>query len=224
MRERGYPSPVLVDQGAKDQFLDLLKPEALVAAAAERRQPLQFRMIEGYDHSYFYVASVMEDHVRWHAANLAGAGVTTGAYGGGARNQPEEEDVDVDEDRAARAGRRRRSRAAARGACPGWRPGRRARRSSGSARPATRLSPDGPSQVGPDLYGVVGRTTGTLEGFNYSEAMVKAGEEGHVWTARGALALFLENPKKIDPGQQDDLRRAEEARGAGRRDRLSSRA
>ena len=71
MRERGYPGPVMVDQGAKDQFLDLLKPEALVAAAAERRQPLRFRMIEDYDHSYFYVASVMEDHVRWHAENLA---------------------------------------------------------------------------------------------------------------------------------------------------------
>ena len=74
MRERGYPAPILVDQGANDQFLDLLKPEALVAAAAERRQPMQFRMIEGYDHSYFYVASVMEDHVRWHAANSSGHG------------------------------------------------------------------------------------------------------------------------------------------------------
>ena len=31
---------------------------------------MQFRMIEGYDHSYFYVASVMEDHVQWHAAHL----------------------------------------------------------------------------------------------------------------------------------------------------------
>ncbi|MBP7002568.1 S-formylglutathione hydrolase [Amaricoccus sp.] len=71
MREKGYPGPILVDQGAQDQFLDLLKPEALAAAAAERRQPMQFRMIEGYDHSYFYVASVMEDHVRWHAENLA---------------------------------------------------------------------------------------------------------------------------------------------------------
>jgi len=70
MREKGYPAPVLVDQGSKDQFLDLLKPDALVAAAAERRQPLQFRMLDGYDHSYFYVASVMEDHVRWHAAHL----------------------------------------------------------------------------------------------------------------------------------------------------------
>ena len=72
MREKGYPGAVLVDQGAKDQFLDLLKPEALAAAAAARRQPMQFRMIEGYDHSYFYVASVMEDHVRWHAATLFG--------------------------------------------------------------------------------------------------------------------------------------------------------
>ena len=52
-------------------------------------------MIEGYDHSYFYVASVMEDHVRWHAARAprsADAGVTAGACGGG-REQPEEEDV-----------------------------------------------------------------------------------------------------------------------------------
>lgn len=70
MAERGFPRPILVDQGAKDQFLDLLKPEALVAAAATRRQPFEFRMLEGYDHSYFYVASVMEDHVRWHAENL----------------------------------------------------------------------------------------------------------------------------------------------------------
>ncbi|MFT4150361.1 MAG: S-formylglutathione hydrolase [Paracoccaceae bacterium] len=71
MAERGFPAPILIDQGAKDQFLDLLKPEALIAAAAARRQPVQFRLIEGYDHSYFYVSSVMEDHVRFHAARLA---------------------------------------------------------------------------------------------------------------------------------------------------------
>jgi S-formylglutathione hydrolase len=76
MREKGYPGPILVDQGGKDQFLDLLKPEALVAAAAARRQPMQFRMLEGYDHSYFYVASVMEDHVRWHADRLNGVPTT----------------------------------------------------------------------------------------------------------------------------------------------------
>lgn len=70
MAERGFPGELLVDQGGKDQFLDLLKPETLVAAAALRRQPFEFRMNEGYDHSYFFVASVMEDHVRWHAERL----------------------------------------------------------------------------------------------------------------------------------------------------------
>ena len=70
MEARGYPGPILVDQGAKDQFLDLLKPEALVAAAAARRQPFEFRLLDGYDHSYFYVASVMRDHVLWHARAL----------------------------------------------------------------------------------------------------------------------------------------------------------
>ncbi|MBK4218198.1 S-formylglutathione hydrolase [Paracoccus caeni] len=70
MRDRGYPDTVLIDQGAKDQFLDLLKPEALAEAAASRQQPTEFRLIDGYDHSYFYVASVIEDHIRFHAARL----------------------------------------------------------------------------------------------------------------------------------------------------------
>lgn len=70
MAERGFPRAILVDQGANDQFLDLLKPEALAAAIAKRRQPAEFRMLEGYDHSYFYVSSVMGDHVRWHAERL----------------------------------------------------------------------------------------------------------------------------------------------------------
>lgn len=61
------------------------------------------------------------------------------------------------------------------------------------------VSPDGKSKVGPDLYGVVGRTTGTLEGFNFSEVMVKAGADGHVWTEE-EISAFLENPKKMFPG------------------------
>ncbi|AUH65089.1 S-formylglutathione hydrolase [Paracoccus zhejiangensis] len=71
MRKRGYPGEVLIDQGSRDQFLDLLKPEALALAMAERRQPGQFRMQEGYDHSYFFVQTFMGDHVLWHAERLA---------------------------------------------------------------------------------------------------------------------------------------------------------
>ena len=61
------------------------------------------------------------------------------------------------------------------------------------------LSPDGKAKVGPDLYGVIGRTTGTMEGFKYSDVMVKAGEDGHVWTEE-ELSTFLESPKKMFPG------------------------
>lgn len=73
MRERGVQGEVLVDQGTKDQFLHLLKPEALAEAMAARRQPGTFRMREGYDHSYFFVASFMADHVAFHAEALCGA-------------------------------------------------------------------------------------------------------------------------------------------------------
>lgn len=70
MRERGFDGPVLIDQGANDQFLANLRPEALAAAMAARRQPGVFRMQAGYDHSYFFVATFMEDHVAFHAENL----------------------------------------------------------------------------------------------------------------------------------------------------------
>jgi S-formylglutathione hydrolase len=67
MRERGFDGEVLIDQGGKDQFLHLLKPEALAEAMAARRQAGTFRMQAGYDHSYFFVASFMADHVAFHA-------------------------------------------------------------------------------------------------------------------------------------------------------------
>ena len=70
MRKRGFDGPVLVDQGAKDQFLDLLRPEALAEAMAARRQQGVFRMQKGYDHSYFFVASFMADHAAFHAEAL----------------------------------------------------------------------------------------------------------------------------------------------------------
>ena len=72
MRDKGFAGPLLVDQGTSDQFLDLLKPEALAEAIVTRRQPATFRMQQGYDHSYFFVASFMEDHVAFHAEALLG--------------------------------------------------------------------------------------------------------------------------------------------------------
>ncbi len=70
MREKGFDGPILIDQGSSDQFLDLLKPEALAEAMTAKRQQGTFRMQPGYDHSYFFVASFMEDHVAFHADAL----------------------------------------------------------------------------------------------------------------------------------------------------------
>jgi S-formylglutathione hydrolase len=70
MRDKGFDGPVLIDQGTNDQFLDLLKPEALAEAIAARRQQATFRMQPGYDHSYFFVQSFIEDHIAFHANAL----------------------------------------------------------------------------------------------------------------------------------------------------------
>ncbi len=70
MQERGFDGPVLVDQGTQDQFLELLMPEALSAAMAKRRQNGVFRMQPGYDHSYFFISTFMEEHVNFHADAL----------------------------------------------------------------------------------------------------------------------------------------------------------
>lgn len=70
MREHGWKGEVLVDQGADDQFLDLLRPEALAEAMVARRQAGVHRMQPGYDHSYYFVQTFAEDHVKWHAERL----------------------------------------------------------------------------------------------------------------------------------------------------------
>lgn len=72
MKKRGFDGPILIDQGASDQFLDLLKPEALAEAMMARRQNGAFRMQKGYDHSYFFVSTFMEDHIGFHASALYG--------------------------------------------------------------------------------------------------------------------------------------------------------
>ena len=72
MREAGFAGPVLTDTGTKDQFIDLLKPEALAEAVNARRQQATLRLQPGYDHSYFFVSTFMEDHVSFHAEALYG--------------------------------------------------------------------------------------------------------------------------------------------------------
>jgi S-formylglutathione hydrolase len=63
---------ILVDQGTGDQFLEnQLKPELLEQAAAKSGQKLTLRRQPGYDHSYFFMASFVADHVAFHAARLA---------------------------------------------------------------------------------------------------------------------------------------------------------
>lgn len=63
--------PMLIDQGEDDSFLtEQLKPEALLAAADRAAYPLKLRMQPGYDHSYYFIASFIEDHLRHHAKAL----------------------------------------------------------------------------------------------------------------------------------------------------------
>jgi len=63
--------PLLVDQGTADPFLDAqLRPDLLRAACAARNVPLDLRMQDGYDHSYFFIASFVDDHLRFHARHL----------------------------------------------------------------------------------------------------------------------------------------------------------
>ncbi len=64
--------PILVDQGDRDDFLaSQLKPEVLEAAARAAGHPLTLRLQPGYDHSYYFIASFIEDHLRHHAQALA---------------------------------------------------------------------------------------------------------------------------------------------------------
>jgi S-formylglutathione hydrolase len=65
---------ILVDQGEADVFLpDQLKPHLLAGACAEAGIPLTLRLQPGYDHSYYFISTFMDDHLRWHAERLATA-------------------------------------------------------------------------------------------------------------------------------------------------------
>ena len=70
MQSTGFDGPMLVDTGTRDQFVDLLCPEVLAAAVSTRRQQAVLRLQPGYDHSYFFISTFMEDHVTFHAEAL----------------------------------------------------------------------------------------------------------------------------------------------------------
>lgn len=63
--------PTLIDQGDADQFLaSQLQPAVLAEAARQKAWPLTLRIQTGYDHSYYFIASFIEDHLRFHAQQL----------------------------------------------------------------------------------------------------------------------------------------------------------
>ncbi len=65
------PIPLLIDQGDNDQFLaDQLQPAVFAEAARQKDWPLTLRIQPGYDHSYYFIASFIEDHLRFHAEHL----------------------------------------------------------------------------------------------------------------------------------------------------------
>lgn len=73
LQQATQPLPMLLDQGDSDQFLaDQLRPERLEAIAQEKGYPLTVRIQPGYDHSYYFIASFVEDHLRFHAKYLLG--------------------------------------------------------------------------------------------------------------------------------------------------------
>jgi S-formylglutathione hydrolase len=63
---------ILVDQGDADGFLpEQLKSSLLASACTDARIPLTLRLQPGYDHSYYFISTFMDDHLRWHAERLS---------------------------------------------------------------------------------------------------------------------------------------------------------
>ena len=68
VRARPRPDTLLIDVGTADKFLDReLKPELFEAACADAGQKLELRRRAGYDHSYYFVATFVADHLAHHA-------------------------------------------------------------------------------------------------------------------------------------------------------------
>ncbi len=72
LQDTGWSGDILIDQGADDQFYDLLKGDALVNALVKTKTAHQYRLQRGYDHSYYFVSTFARDHMAWHAERLKG--------------------------------------------------------------------------------------------------------------------------------------------------------
>ena len=69
--QAGDAIPTLIDQGDADQFLGTqLQPAVLAEVARQKQWPLSLRIQPGYDHSYYFIATFIEDHLRFHAEHL----------------------------------------------------------------------------------------------------------------------------------------------------------
>lgn len=71
VRTTQLPYPILIDQGTADAFLEKqLMPHVFEQTCADVGQSLRLRLQDGYDHSYYFIATFMEDHIRHHAEQL----------------------------------------------------------------------------------------------------------------------------------------------------------
>ena len=64
--------PILIDQGTADSFLEAqLKPELLANVCRDKEYPISLNMRDGYDHSYYFIASFIAEHIEFHCKYLA---------------------------------------------------------------------------------------------------------------------------------------------------------
>lgn len=67
----GKKIPMMIDQGAADEFLkQQLKPELMVEAARTADYPIDYRLRDGYDHSYYFISTFVSEHIAFHAEHL----------------------------------------------------------------------------------------------------------------------------------------------------------
>ena len=71
MKTTSMKTPMLIEQGSDDDFLEReLNFELFRETCSDRNYPATFRIKEGYDHSYYFIATFIEDHLRFHGEQL----------------------------------------------------------------------------------------------------------------------------------------------------------